>query len=104
MNSETGRSKNALAVKKKRIKLREKAVEYMGGCCNICKYNAYIEAFDFHHIDPKTKAFEISDNPTRAWEKTKIELDKCVLLCANCHIETHAGLTIYSLESDKVNN
>lgn len=101
MNSETGRSKGALAVKKTRVKLRQMAIDYLGGCCNICGYSKYVEVLEFHHKDPSTKSFAISANPTRAWEKTKPELDKCVLLCGNCHRETHAGLTIYSLESDK---
>ena len=101
MNNKQGRTKGALKVKAKRIALRQRAVDYLGGCCKLCGYKAYIEAFDFHHIDPLNKSFDISDSPTRGWEKTKIELDKCVLLCANCHRETHEGLTLYSLESEK---
>lgn len=101
MNNENGRSVGALAVKKCRIKMRQKAVDYLGGCCTLCGYKAYIEAFDFHHVYPTTKSFSIASKPTCAWNKLKVELDKCVLLCANCHRETHAGLTSLSIESDE---
>ncbi|TMF66513.1 MAG: hypothetical protein E6I20_03900 [Chloroflexi bacterium] len=48
--------------------------------------------FEFHHLDSTTKNFGISeDGIARSWEKTEQELQKCVLLCANCHREVHAG-------------
>ena len=55
--------------------------------------------FEFHHIDARNKDFAIShDGITRRWERTEAELAKCVLLCANCHRETHAGLRTFSEE------
>jgi 5-methylcytosine-specific restriction endonuclease McrA len=81
------------AVAKRRKQLREKAIEYKGGKCMICGYQKYTGALDFHHIDGKTKVFGISKNGiTRSWNKTKTELDKCILICSNCHRELHAGL------------
>jgi len=48
---------------------------------------------DFHHIDPTQKDFAISaKGTTRAWEKIRVELDKCAMLCSNCHREHHAGM------------
>lgn len=72
-----------------------KAVEHMGGCCKLCGYKAYIQALEFHHLDPLQKDFAISGG-SHSWVKIQSEIEKCVLLCANCHRETHAGLTIYS--------
>lgn len=75
-------------VKKWRIELKKKAVAYKGGACIKCGYNKCIWAMDFHHKDRTTKSFGISkDGLTRGWEKVKIELDKCDLVCSNCHRE-----------------
>ena len=74
------------AVQKRRKKIREMAIEYKGGKCAICKYNTCIQALEFHHIDSDDKDFGISAKGyTRSWDGVKKELDKCVLLCANCH-------------------
>ena len=49
--------------------------------------------FDFHHRDAKEKDFAISqDGVPRRWETIVAELAKCVMLCANCHREVHAGV------------
>jgi len=43
------------------------------------------------HLDPNEKDFGISAKGyTRAWEKVKEELDKCIMVCANCHREIHS--------------
>lgn len=87
------------AVKKRRKKIREIAKEYKGGKCVLCGYNRYLGALDFHHLDPSQKGFEISTRGlTRSWEKIREELDKCVLVCANCHRELHAGISQLSVE------
>lgn len=81
------------AVKRRRKKLREMAREYKGGKCAICGYNKCQRALSFHHRDPDQKDFGISARGlTRSWEKIKAEIDKCILLCANCHMEVHDGL------------
>lgn len=69
------------------------AVEYKGGKCIICSYNKYVGALHFHHLEPSEKDFSIaSAGKTIPFEKMKNELDKCVLVCGNCHSEIHAGL------------
>lgn len=81
------------AVAKRRRKLREQAVEYLGGECQHCGYSNCIEALDFHHLDPSEKDFGISaSGMTRSWERIKSELDKCIMICANCHREEHARI------------
>ena len=79
------------AVYKRRKKVRQMAVEYKGGRCKVCGYNRCIEALEFHHNNGSKKDFSISEKGyTRSWAKVKEELDKCILLCANCHREIHA--------------
>jgi 5-methylcytosine-specific restriction endonuclease McrA len=81
------------AVNRRRKLLKVKAVEYKGGCCSVCGYKQSMWALEFHHIDPTKKDFAIStDGHTRSWESIKIEIDKCILLCSNCHAEEHERL------------
>jgi hypothetical protein len=76
---------------RKRTKL--KALEYKGGKCVACGYSRCMRALKFHHLDPDEKEFGISrKGNTRAWEKIRAELDKCLLVCGNCHDEIHEGL------------
>ncbi len=80
------------AVQRRREKVRLMAVTHKGGRCQVCGYERCIEALEFHHLDPTQKDFGISHKGyTRSWEKVKEEVDKCILLCANCHREVHAG-------------
>ncbi len=82
------------AVAKRRRKLRTMALEHGGGKCTICGYKKCTRALTFHHLDPSKKKFGLSARGiTRSWEKTKAELEKCVLLCMNCHMEIHDGVT-----------
>lgn len=72
--------------------MRERCTEYLGGACALCGYSRCLDALDFHHRDPKEKGFQISGMFNRSFKKLRPELDKCVLVCANCHREIHAGL------------
>ncbi len=67
---------------------RLRAVEHLGGKCNACGYNRCIEALDFHHL--RDKLFTVATCWHWSWEKVESEINKCVLLCANCHRELHA--------------
>lgn len=81
-------SKNA--VQRRRTEVKIKAVEYKGGKCIDCGYNRCINVLQFHHLNPKEKEFNISRNGhSRSWDRVKAEIEKCVLLCANCHAERH---------------
>lgn len=76
-------------VSRRRKELKIKAIEYKGGVCSRCGYDKCTDAFDFHHVLGE-KDFGIgSKGYTRSWERVKIELDKCILVCANCHREIH---------------
>lgn len=47
---------------------------------------------DFHHIDPNTKNFGIGNSVTVSKKKFLCEIQKCVILCKNCHAKHHAGI------------
>ncbi len=82
------------AVKKRRRKLRELARASKGSKCEICGYNKCQRALSFHHLDPAKKEFTVSAKGlTRSWEKILQEIEKCILVCANCHMEIHEGIT-----------
>ncbi|MBP6974789.1 MAG: hypothetical protein KBB54_02490 [Candidatus Pacebacteria bacterium] len=81
------------AVVKRRKKLKDMAIEYGGGNCQVCGYDRCKRALSFHHKEPSQKDFGLSSRGlTRSWEKTKTEIDKCILVCANCHMEIHEGM------------
>lgn len=81
------------AVTKRRKAVKQKVVEYKGCVCSLCGYARCVDALDLHHIDATTKEFGISSGGlTRSWEKVRTEADKCILVCANCHREIHAGM------------
>lgn len=70
--------------------LKQQCVDYKGEKCCMCGYNNYNGALDFHHTDPTKKDFAISKvKTTRFNDRIKLELDKCILVCKNCHAEIH---------------
>ena len=71
-------------------KLKSQMIEYKGGCCVRCGYKKYQGSLEFHHIDPKEKDFNPSQLKKYSFDdRIKNELDKCILVCSNCHREIH---------------
>lgn len=69
---------------------KERAVNYKGGKCADCSGVFPLPVYDFHHLDPSEKEQNIGDIIRRKeFEEIKVELEKCVLLCANCHRIRH---------------
>lgn len=69
------------------------AIEYKGGCCQDCKLSlkdTHYSVFEFHHLDPSKKDADWTKLRLTSGDKIKAELEKCVLLCANCHRIRHA--------------
>jgi hypothetical protein len=87
---------NACWVNRRRYKIKLQAIEYKGGKCGQCGYNKCPSALTFHHRDPKEKKFNISGSHARAWNKIQLELDKCDLLCRNCHAEIEYQYSYYT--------
>ena len=87
------RKTNSENVSEWRKNIKKKAVEYKGGKCQECGYDKCIRALKFHHLNPNEKDFNISGQRNiRKWDKIKEELDKCILVCGNCHDEIHEKL------------
>lgn len=82
----------------RRDELKEKAIIYKGGKCIRCGLTfpqtpSFI--FDFHHIDPSTKEAWKSIRKW-GWERIQREVDKCVLVCSNCHRYLEYGSSVES--------
>jgi transposase-like protein len=76
----------------RRRRVKELLVEEAGGCCQLCGYDRYLGALQFHHLDPSEKAFGLGvRGVARSLERCREEARKCALLCANCHAEVEAG-------------
>jgi 5-methylcytosine-specific restriction endonuclease McrA len=82
-----------LYVSNRRREIKKQCLEYKGGCCSKCGYDKSDYALEFHHRDPEKKDFSINRGASLVFDKLKEELDKCDLLCANCHREEHERLT-----------
>jgi len=76
-------------LRNRRREFKQKCIEYKGGKCSICGYNRCNAALDFHHINPTKEDFKIGKGYHILNDKRKKELDKCILICANCHRELH---------------
>lgn len=74
-----------------RRRTKWKLVLYKGGKCQRCGYDKAIPAvYDFHHRDSSEKEFGLAkEGRCRGFETLKKEVDKCDLLCKNCHAEVH---------------
>lgn len=66
---------------------KQKLIDYKGGKCERCGYDKVCPpAYDFHHPDPNKKDFSLSQK-SLGFETAKKEVDKCMLVCRNCHAE-----------------
>ena len=85
-------------VREKRASIKQMAIEYLGGKCNRCGIeDECVAIFDFHHRDPALKEGHVEAVLKRHWKDMILakditdELDKCELLCSNCHRKVHAN-------------
>lgn len=89
------------AVTQRRRRVKRTLVEEAGGACRICGYKRCLAALEFHHVDPANKGFSLSHRGVaRSMERAREEASKCVLLCANCHVEVEAGAATLSISDD----
>ena len=69
--------------------VKQQAVDYLGGKCSNCGYDKCLGSLDFHHLKPLEKDPSYVFFKMIFSERLKKELDKCILLCSNCHRELH---------------
>ena len=78
--------------KKARLERKKTLIGIFGGSCLFCGYNRCHWSLEFHHIDPKMKDNTVSAyGLLKRFEKLIKEIQKCLLVCVNCHREIHAG-------------
>jgi len=73
----------------RRYRTKLAAIVYLGGCCKRCGWKGHPAAFQFHH--PGAKGFTIGGVANKSWDVIKRELNRCELLCANCHQIEHSS-------------
>lgn len=88
---ETNRAK--IRIKHKMNKARQlkyDIIHKLGGC-KICGYKKCLRALSFHHVNPSTKKFTLdtSNLMKKKYDDIMLELQKCILLCQNCHAQLH---------------
>lgn len=90
--SSRGRQKTKDYKAKHRQQIVDFVVDYKKThCCESCGESRFI-CLDFHHRDRNKKSFAISEavQNHRGLARIKIEISKCMVICANCHRVLHA--------------
>ncbi|NDB28151.1 hypothetical protein EB151_01220 [archaeon] len=89
-----GKTKNSNRKNRNRFRLKSEYRKRLGAKCQICGYDKCQNALQFHHIDPSKKKFAISDSLRKTFTQQEIdeEINKCILVCSNCHVEIHSNL------------
>ena len=77
-------------VRNRRNKRKQILVEQFGDKCHDCGNSYPVCCYDFHHIDERTKLFEIAPALDGNMDRIFEEVKKCVMLCSNCHRIRHA--------------
>ena len=75
----------------RRYRAKAAAIKCLGGKCQHCGWKGDQAAFQFHHLIPQEKDFIIGNVANKKWEFIKQELEKCILLCSNCHAVEHSS-------------
>jgi predicted HNH restriction endonuclease len=88
-NYEETQEKRVSYSKERRNRMKLKAIKYKGGKCHDCGGEFHQACYDFHHMDSNEKASNVGSLMSASWDVVRKEIDKCVLLCSNCHRIRH---------------
>lgn len=90
-NGRTKRSaeNHRINVRRRRDERKQHLVDHFGNKCHDCGNSFPLCCYDFHHIDPSTKLFEIAPRLDGNLETIMEEVKKCIMICANCHRVRH---------------
>ncbi len=92
---------NKTRVAQRRRMIKEILVAEAGGACALCGYDRCERALSFHHVHPADKSFGLAlGGVSRSLHRAREEAQKCVLLCANCHMEVEHGSRDIPLQYD----
>lgn len=86
--------KGRACLKRRRLAVKNRnrsvviAAKLLAGCCR-CGYKKHAAALQFHHRDPRTKLFDVNSYAGKGKAAVIREIEKCDVLCANCHFELH---------------
>lgn len=97
--SQKVRDKQKRRLQKRRKNIKNELRIRFGGKCKLCGYSKCLAALDFHHINPESKIHDIAHLiKTTSLTMIETEVNKCILLCANCHRELHHNEKLGSIE------
>lgn len=80
---------------KRWIDRKIKYINLLGGKCKKCGLllnNTHYSVFEFHHRDRNNKEYSWTKLRLFSDDRIMQELNKCDLLCANCHRIVHSEL------------
>ena len=77
------------ANRKEHIAIYNESVDGFKKQCELCGYNEFKGALDFHHKNPEDKSFAIAKFDKYSYERIEAEIEKCMVVCSNCHRELH---------------
>lgn len=83
---------NTIRMASKRAFAKARLIIYCGGKCQVCGYDKFHGSLEFHHKDPSLKDFSIAAAKIVSFEILRKEVDKCVMVCSNCHREIHGNI------------
>lgn len=82
------RTQLSKTIQRRRVQLKLRCIDLLGGACLKCGYKKSYRGLTFHHRDPVTKVDDVCRMiANRSWSSVLEEIQKCDLLCFNCHME-----------------